>query len=65
MHTIIDDLRSDEDKVKFMGPNKGEEKWWKRASLWIKFARIGLPITYLVIALVILMPGIFNSITKS
>ena len=66
LHTIIDDLRHSEDKVAFMTAKDLEEnKWWKKTSLWIKFARIGLPITYLVIALAIFVPGILNLITEA
>ena len=61
MHTIIDDLRNGEDKVEFMtAKDKEDQKWWKKMSLWIKFARVGMPVTYLVIALAILVPGILN-----
>ena len=61
MHTIIDDLRNGEDKVEYMkAKDKGEKEWRKKASLWIKFARVGMPVMYLVIALAILVPGILN-----
>ena len=66
MHTIIDDLRNGEDKVEYMtAKDKGEKKWWKRTSLWIKFARVGMPITYLVIAMAILVPGILNLLIEA
>ena len=66
LHTIIDDMRSGDDKVGYMtATDNGETKWWKKTSLWIKFARIGLPITYLVITLAILVPGILNLIIEA
>ena len=66
LHTIIDDLRNGEDKVEFMTAKyKGDKKWWKRTSIWVKVARVGLPITYLLIALAILVPGILNLIIEA
>ena len=66
MHTIIDDLRSGKDKVEYMkAKDRGKKKWWKKASVWIKFARVGLPVTYLVIASAILVPGILNLIIEA
>ena len=67
LHTIIDDLRHGDNKVvTFMAAkDRGDEKWWKRTSLWIKVARVGLPITYLLIALAIFVPDIFNLIIES
>ena len=66
LHTIIDDLRHGDDKVTFMtAKDRGDKKWWRQTSLWIKFARIGMPITYLVIALAIFVPGILNLIIEA
>ena len=66
LHTIIDDLRHGDNKITFMGvKDRGDEKWWKSTSLWIKVARVGLPITYLLIALAIFVPGILNLIVES
>ena len=59
LHTIIDDLRSDDVKV-FKIEDMKEERWWKKASLWIKLARVWLPMTYLVIAKSLVVSGILN-----
>ena len=61
LHTIIDDLRSDDVKV-FKIEDMKEERWWKKASLWIKLARVWLPMTYLVIAMSLVVSGILNVI---
>ena len=65
LHTIIDELRHGEDKIKYMMSNGAEGKWWKKKSHWITFARVGLPITYLVIAMAIFIPGIVNLVISA
>ena len=61
LHTIIGELRSRDDKVYYMKATDREgKKWWKKTYLWTKFARIGLPMTYIVITVAILFPGILN-----
>ena len=62
---IIDNLRSNENKVKTMIPKTMipvEEgiKWWERASFWISIAKIGLPLAYMLVSLTIVMPGLIN-----
>ena len=63
LHTIIDDLRDDENKVYKM-ENVNEKKWWKKASVWITIARVGLPLTYMLGALAIVVPGIINMVVE-
>ena len=60
LHSIIDDVRGNDDKVWRMGQATNDEKWWKKAYVWITIARVGLPVTYVLFALVIIMPGILN-----
>ena len=64
LHAIIDDLRGEENKVYRMGP-EGEKKWWKKASAWITIARVGLPVTYVLVALAIIVPGIYNILAET
>ena len=63
LHAIIDDLRGDENKV-FKMENVNEKKWWKRSSVWITIARVGLPLTYMLGALAIVVPGIINMMVE-
>ena len=62
LHAIIDELR-DNDSVSKMGRIE-EKRWWNKASVWIKFARLGLQIVYMVVAFCIILPGILNIVTE-
>ena len=64
LHAITDDLREDENKVYNM-EQKIEKKWYKKVSSWVTMARVGLPITYVVVALVIVVPGILNIMAET
>ena len=64
LHAIIDDLREDDNKVYRMG-QEAEKKWYKKASNWITFARVGLPIAYVMVALAIVVPGILNKLAET
>ena len=64
LHTIIDDLRTDDNKVFKMG-EETEERWWKKSSSWIIIARVGLPVTYVLVALAIVVPGILNILAET
>ena len=57
---IIDNLRSNENKVKAMFPEEEGIKWWERASFWIAIAKMGLPLGYMMVSLTIVMPGLIN-----
>ena len=59
LHVIIDELRGDDNRVFKMTEVK-EKRWWQKTSLWITFARVGLPVAYILVALAIVMPGILN-----
>ena len=66
LHTIIDDLRGNENKVfkinnkVFNIPEAKEMRWWGRVSTWMAFAKVGLPVAYILVALAIVVPGIIN-----
>ena len=61
LHAIVDELRSD--KVQFFKTNTIKEKrWWKKASMWIRLARLWLPLTYFIIAMALILSGILNVI---
>ena len=70
LHAVIDDLRSNENKVfkinnkVFKIPEKKEKRWWERASVWIAFAKVGLPVAYMLVALAIVVPGIINIVVE-
>ena len=64
LHAIIDDLRGDDNKVFKMG-EETEKKWWKKSSSWITIARVGLPVTYVMVALAIVVPGILNILAET
>ena len=83
LHTIIDDLRGNENKVfkinnkvfprttfhipkrhKYKIPEAKERRWWGRASVWIAFAKVGLPVAYMLVALAIVVPGIINIVVE-
>ena len=64
LHAINDDLRKDDNKVYKMG-QEAEKKWYKKASYWITFARVGLPIAYVMVALAIVVPGILNKLAET
>ena len=57
LHSIIDDVGGKDSKDSRIG-QVTNEKWWKKVSVWITIARVGLPVTYMLAALVIIMPGI-------
>ena len=63
LHAIFDDLREDS-KVYKMG-QEAEKKWYKKASSWIMIARVGLPLTYVVVASAIVVPGILNILDET
>ena len=63
LHAIIDDLRED-NKVFKMGQETAK-KWYKKASSWTTIARVGLPVTYAVVALAIVVPGILNKLAET
>ena len=63
LHAIIDNLREEENKV-FKMADIDERRWWCRASVWIIVARVGLPVTYLLVAIAIIIPGITNIIVQ-
>ena len=63
LHAVIDDLRNDGDKVTKMGAAE-KKRWWGKASVWSKFARVGLPLVYMLVAFAIVFPGILNIITE-
>ena len=63
LHAVIDDLRSDGDKVTKMGAAEKKRRLGK-ASVWSKFARVGLPLVYMFAAFAIVFPGILNIITE-
>ena len=59
-------MRKDSKKVIWIGNQSAElkEKKWKIGeNSWITVARVGVPVTCLLSALVIVVPGIVNSIT--
>ena len=59
-------MRKDSKKVIWIGNQLAEvkEKKWKIGeNSWITVARVGVPVTCLFSALVIVVPGIVNSIT--
>ena len=64
LHAIIDDLRDDDNKVYKMG-QETEKRWYKKATSWITFARVGLPVAYVVVALAIVVPGILNILAET
>ena len=64
LHAIIDDLRENDNKVYKM-QEEPEKKWFKKASSWITIARLGLPVTYVLVALVIIVPGILNILAET
>ena len=64
LHAIIDDLRGDDNKVSRMG-QEIDKKWWQKASSWITIARVGLPVTYVMVALAIVVPGILNILAET
>ena len=59
LHSIIDDMGQKDNKDSRIG-QETNEKWWKKVSVWITIARVGLPVTYMLAALFIIMPGILN-----
>lgn len=64
LHSIIDDMRSNDKKARKMGKIT-EGIWWKKASLWITLARVGLPVTYVLVASAIVTPGIMNVLKEA
>ena len=64
LNAIIDDLRGDDNKVSRMG-QETDKKWWQKASAWITIARVGLPVTYVMVALAIVVPGILNILAET
>ena len=62
LHAIIAGLMHDDDKV-IMVSNKmrvPKRMPWMTPSFWVKISRVGLPITYAVLALAIVLPGVVN-----
>ena len=54
LHAIIDDLRGRENQEEVV------MKSWKRIHVWITFAKIGLPVAYMMATLAIVVPGVIN-----
>ena len=65
LHAIIDDLREDDNKLYYRRGQATEKKWYNMASSWTTIARVGLPLTYVVVALAIVVPGILNILTET
>ena len=59
LHAIIDDLRGRENQV-FKISEEIDMRWWKRMTVWITIAKIGLPIAYMMASLAIVVPGVIN-----
>ena len=59
LHAIIDDLRGRENQV-FKISEELDMRWWKRMTVWITIAKIGLPIAYMMASLAIVVPGVIN-----
>ena len=59
LHAIIDDLRGRETQV-FKISEEIDMRWWKRMTVWITIAKIGLPIAYMMASLAIVVPGVIN-----
>ena len=65
---VIDNLRSNENKVfminnkKLRMPEDQEIRWWKRAQFWTTVAKKGMPLAYLMLLLVIVLPGFINTL---
>ena len=59
LHAIIDDLKSDDDKI-FNIEQMTDKRWWKKVNVWITIARVGVPLSYVLVALAIVVPGILN-----
>ena len=70
LHTIIEDLRCNENKVFKINnkvlqiPEEKKRRWWERASVWITLAKVGLPIAYMLVALAIVVPGVINVVVE-
>ena len=60
---IIDSARDGDDKVFRIDTKLIRIKWKIGGKAWVKVARIGLPIAFLILALLIVVPGIVN-VTK-
>ena len=63
LHAIIDDLRGDGSK-EFLISEAEDIKFWKQASFWIKVAKIGMPVAYMLASLAIVVPGVINKIVN-
>ena len=59
LHAIIDDLRGKENQV-FKITEEEDMRWWKRMPVWVKIAKIGLPVAYMMATLTIVVPGVIN-----
>ena len=62
LHAIIAGLVNNDDEV-FQVSNKmrvPKRRHWMTTSFWVKISRVGLPITYVVVALAIVLPGVVN-----
>ena len=60
---VIDFARDRDDKVFRIDTKLIRIKWKIGGKAWVKVARIGLPISFLILALLIVVPGIVN-VTK-
>ena len=63
LHAIIDDFRGNENKV-FQITEEEEMRWWRRASFWITFSKIGLPVAYMMATLALVVPGVINVVVE-
>ena len=63
LHTIIEHLRADKNKVHKMA-DMCHQKWYKDTSVWIRMARVGLPVAYMLGACAIVVPGIANILVE-
>ena len=63
---IIDSMRREEDKVIRIGNQwiRIKHKKWKIGEKgWVRMARVGMPIAFLMSGLAIVAPGIVNTLT--
>ena len=59
LHAIIDHTRGNDGRV-FEAANMEEMRFWDKSAFWVAIARVGVPISYLLITSAIVVPGIIN-----
>ena len=64
IHTIIDYLQGNENKVYRMSDEHGKN-WISRVTFWNMVSRLGLPTAYLLLALAIIIPGLLNKYSNA